>query len=173
MNQTELDDFWADAKVRAGLNPTSGLTGQNVADTVPPAAWACGADPATADELLALVLDGVKTGTASALWDYEAAGEPVPEVGDLSIILDGAAHPRVLIRTTSVRVVPFSAVDGEHARSEGEGDRTLDYWRETHRRYFAENAEHGRGFAEDMPVVLERFEVLVPAAARRKAQRNA
>ncbi|WP_298944033.1 ASCH domain-containing protein [uncultured Microbacterium sp.] len=57
-----------------------------------PDAWAFGATPAHADELLALVLDGVKTATASSLWDYEATGEPVPAVDSYSILLE--SHER-------------------------------------------------------------------------------
>lgn len=39
------------------------------------------------------VRDGVKTATASALWDYEAEGESLPEEGEFSIVLDGRGHP--------------------------------------------------------------------------------
>ena len=45
------------------------------------------------------------------MWDYEAVGESLPEAGDLSIVLDGAGHPRALIATTDVRIVPFDEVD--------------------------------------------------------------
>lgn len=54
----------------------------------------------------------MKTATSSSLWDYEHTGEPVPEVGELSMILDGRGAPR--------------------------------------------------GYANDMPVVCERFRVLYP-----------
>ena len=56
--------------------------------------------------------------------------------------------------------MPFDEVDEEHAYLEGEGDRSLEYWREVHERFFTENATHDRGFAPDMPVVLERFRVV-------------
>lgn len=126
----------------------------------PPAAWAFGATPAHADELLGLVLSGVKTGTASSLWDYEHAGDPIPEVGELSIILDGRGAPRAVIETTAVRVVPFGDVDADHAWSEGEGDRSLTTWREIHERYWRAHSESPRGFAPDMPVVCERFRLI-------------
>ncbi len=125
-----------------------------------PISWAFGATPAHADSLLALVLDGIKTGTASSLWDLEASGEPVPEVGELSVILDGAGTPRALLRTTRIDIVPFDEVDEEHARSEGEDDRTLASWREIHRDFWTRYAEDDRGFDERMPVVCEGFELL-------------
>ncbi|NNG19917.1 ASCH domain-containing protein [Naumannella sp. ID2617S] len=161
MDEQEIDAFWADARVRAGLNPARAYGGPVVADTMRPAAWSFGATPEQADELLRLVLDGTKTATASARWDYDADQESLPEPGDLSIILDSRGHPRALIRTTEVAVVPFDRVGAEHAYAEGEGDRSLAHWREVHRRFFTEHAEHGRGFSEDMPVVLERFRTLV------------
>ncbi|MFI5426937.1 ASCH domain-containing protein [Aeromicrobium sp. UC242_57] len=112
--------------------------------------------------MLTLVLDGTKTATASAQWDYEHEGEPIPRVGDLSILLDGAEHPRALIEVTHVDVRPFDEVDAEHAHLEGEGDRSLEHWRTVHERFFADHASHDRGFSPSMPVVLERFRVLYP-----------
>jgi uncharacterized protein YhfF len=59
-----------------------------------------------------------------------------------------------------VTVVPFDQVDAGHARLEGEGDLSLAYWREVHERYFTDHATNDRGFAPEMPVVLERFRVV-------------
>ncbi|MFF2272725.1 ASCH domain-containing protein [Agromyces sp. NPDC058136] len=147
-----LPAYWRDVSTRIPALPAE-----------IPEAWAFGATPEHADDLLELVLSGVKTGTASSVWDYEAAEERMPEAGDLSVILDGAAAPRAVIRTTSVRIVPFDEVDEEHARSEGEGDRTLRAWRDIHERYWREHSENPRGFAPDMPVLCERFELVDPA----------
>ena len=152
--------FWELARFHAKLNAAPSYFGPTVLEAVPPPAWSFGATPEQADGLVALVLDGTKTATASALWDYEAVGEPLPEVGGLGIIVDGRGHPRALISTTTVEVVPFDEVDEEHALREGEGDRSLEQWRAVHERFFTEHAEHDRGFARDMPVVLERFTVL-------------
>lgn len=150
--------FWDDARHRARLDPVPGYFGPSPLGSVQPPAWAFGATPELAQELLDLVLAGTKTATSSAQWDYE--DEELPERGNLSIILDGVGRPRVLIATTEVRVVPFDQVDAEHARLEGEGDLSLAHWREVHERFFTDHAEHDRGFSREMPVVLERFEVL-------------
>ena len=109
-----------------------------------------------ATELGLLVRDGPKRATASLRSAYDD-GEPMPRVGDLGVILDGRGEPLCVIRTTAVEVRRFGDVDAEFAWTEGEGDRSLAYWREEHIRFFA---AEGRPVSEDTEVVLERFELL-------------
>ena len=124
-------------------------------------AWAFGNTPEMADDLGDLVKRGVKIATASLAWVYQAEGEPHPEVGDISIILDGRSDPICIIETTDVEVMAFNAVGEKHAYEEGEGDRSLDYWREVHWAFFAEECKSiGREPTEDMPVVCERFRLI-------------
>jgi uncharacterized protein YhfF len=157
----ELDAFWDIAREHADLAGVPVFFGANPVRTLRPPAWAFGATPEQSDELLGLVLDGTKTATSSSHADYVTAGEELPAPGMLGIVLDGAGKPRALVVTTEARVVPFDQVDADHARDEGEGDRSLEYWRVVHERFFAEQAEGG--FRPDMPVVLERFSVLHPS----------
>lgn len=124
-------------------------------------AWGFGNTPAMADELGALVKQGIKTATASLVWGYEAEGEAIPKPGDFSVILDGKGAPMCIIETTEIRVLPFNEVDPEFAYDEGEGDRSLAYWREVHWRFFlAECASIGCEPTETMPVVCERFRLV-------------
>ncbi|HIZ96948.1 MAG TPA: ASCH domain-containing protein [Candidatus Janibacter merdipullorum] len=156
----EIEAFWQRAQQHADLASVSSYTGANPLALLRPPAWAFGVTPELADELLALVLAGTKTATASALWDYEAEGEDLPSEGTLGIVVDGSGHPRALVVTTRVRTVLFDEVDAEHAYAEGEGDRSLANWRRVHEDFFTEHAAHDRGFAPDMPVVLEELRVL-------------
>jgi uncharacterized protein YhfF len=125
-----------------------------------------------ADELAALVMDGPKRATASLLADYdqpgkEPVGEPLPEVGFHSVILDGRDRPVCVIRTTEVVVKPLREVDASFAWDEGEGDRSLAWWLDAHRAYFTrECARQGLSFADDMPAVFERFELVRAAPDR-------
>ena len=124
-------------------------------------AWSFGDGPAMADELGALVLTGRKTATCSALWELEAEGEPLARPGEKSVILDGKDDPLCIIETTEVEIRRFDEVDGRFAREEGEGDLSLGYWREAHEQFFGRTLpEIGRSFAEDMPLVCERFRVI-------------
>jgi uncharacterized protein YhfF len=124
-------------------------------------AWAFGDGPELADELGALVLTGRKTATCSALWEVEAGEETMARVGDKSVILGGRGEPLCVIETTEVAVRRFDEVDGWFAYEEGEGDRSLEYWRGAHRRFFERTLPGiGRRFSEDMPLVCERFRVI-------------
>ena len=126
-------------------------------------AWHFGSGAEMADELVDLVLAGHKRATAGALWSYELEGDPIPQVGEYSVITDGSGAARCIIRTTAIEIVPFSEVGAEFAAAEGEGDLSLEYWREGHWRFFtAELAAFGREPEPDMPVVCERFEVVYP-----------
>jgi len=158
----EIEAFWVMARRQARLDSLPGYFGPTPLASVMPPAWSFGATPEQSTELAELVVDGVKTATASAAEDYSAEGETLPEPGLLGIVLDGDGHPRALVATTEVSVVAFDEVGEDHALAEGEGDRTLASWREGHERFFGEHDPHGRGFRPDMPVVLERFEVLYP-----------
>jgi hypothetical protein len=128
----------------------------------PPPAWAFGANAQQADELLQLVLEGRKTATASTFWDYETNNESLPTSGELHIILDGSRQPQAVIEITAVNIVPFIEVTAQHAYAEGEGDRSLDFWRKAHQEFWNTYAENPRGFDPAMPVVCESFLLIYP-----------
>jgi len=124
-------------------------------------AWHFCDDQAAADGLAELVVSGRKRATAGSLWTYELENEPLPQVGDLSVITDWKGRARCIICTTAVEVVPCDAVTAEFAATEGEGDGSLEYWRRAHWEFFTRELEGtGREPRPDMPVVCERFEVV-------------
>jgi len=144
-----VDEFWS--RCRSAVPDLPEQT---------PEAWAFGATPEHADGLLALVLDGTKTATASSVWEYESSDESMPEAGLLNIILDGRGNPRAVLETVAVGVVPFDEVSAEHAFAEGEGDRSLAHWRAVHERFWREHSDDPRGFAPQMPVLCERLRLV-------------
>jgi uncharacterized protein YhfF len=118
----------------------------------------------SADSLAELVVSGRKRATAGALWSYEFEKERVPQAGDFSVITDWEGRARCVIRTTSVEIVPFTSVTREFAAAEGEGDGSLEYWREVHWSYFTrELRSYGMEPQPDMPIACERFEVVFGA----------
>lgn len=121
-------------------------------------AWAFGND---ADLLADLVLLGEKTATASAYVLYQLEGEPLPKVGEYSVVLDSQDNAVCVIETKKVTILPFSSVTEEHAYKEGEGDKSLSYWREVHERFFRQELEEaGLEFTPEMLVVCEEFDLV-------------
>lgn len=124
-------------------------------------AWSFGDSKEMADELANLVVDEVKTATASNYTLYELEKEDLPYVGLHNIILDGDGKAVAIVETISVEVVPFDKVTEEHAYLEGEGDRTLSYWRDGHETFFKKEFENiNQDFNDKIPVVCERFKLV-------------
>ena len=121
-------------------------------------AWQFGEDP---DTLAELVVQGTKTLTCSSLREYQVENEPLPEVGDVGIILDAADQPKCVIENMKVYTMKFSDVDADIAYKEGEGDRTLAYWRKSHLEFFEWLYEKlGHEFSESEEIVVEEFRVI-------------
>lgn len=121
-------------------------------------AWPFGAEP---DTLASLVLEGKKTATASAYPLYEAEDEELPKVGEYSVILNSQSEAVCIIQLIDVYIVPFNEVSESQAYKEGEGDRSLRYWREVHEALFEVwMKEAGLKFDDTMPVVCEEFKVV-------------
>lgn len=125
-------------------------------------AWSFGDSPQMADELLDLVIRGIKTGTASNHEIYETCDETLPEIGRHSVLLDGRGNPQAVIVTTEVQITPFDEVGADFAYSEGEDDRTLESWRHEHENFFTrESLEFlKKPFDPKMKVVCENFRLV-------------
>jgi uncharacterized protein YhfF len=87
-----------------------------------------GDNPTLADQLLALVLDGKKRATCWAT----SEGLKGALLGKSMVALDGKRRPRVVLRTRELVQRRFDEVDEQFAYDEGEGDRSLAYWRKAH-----------------------------------------
>jgi len=118
--------------------------------------FAFGDGPELADELLELVIRGLKTATCSTE-DEPNTSTP----GEQWIVRDGRGEPRCVIETTEITYRRFGEVDAAFAYEEGEGDRSLDHWRQAHRTYFG---RLGR-FSKDMMLMCERFRLVEVFAA--------
>jgi uncharacterized protein YhfF len=120
-----------------------------------------GDTPKLADELGALIVQGVKTATCSAVWEWEAEGEAPIEPGTVTIVLDGCGKPIGIVETTEVTIRNYNEVGADFARAEGEGDLSLEYWRQAHRNFFSRTLPKiGKVFSEEMPLVCERFKLI-------------
>lgn len=110
-----------------------------------------GDNPSLADELLHLVLQGIKTATCWSVEDGQ-----LTEVGRRSVVCDSQDIPRAILETVCLERQAFDQVSEDFARREGEGDLSLDYWRRSHRIYF----ERTGGFRPDMMLWCETFRLV-------------
>ena len=134
------------------------ILNQTIGDKID--AWAFGVE---ADYLAELVLMGQKTATSSAFDLYAVGNEPLPKENELSVILDSKENAICIIETTKVEVIPFKEVSEKHAYKEGEGDKSLAYWRRVHEEFFTEWLEEADlTFTPDSKVVLEEFRKVYP-----------
>ncbi|MCB0727765.1 MAG: ASCH domain-containing protein [Ignavibacteria bacterium] len=114
-----------------------------------------------ADSLSSLILSGKKTASCSSLWIYEKENIPVPEKGNYTIVLNSKNEPVCIVETTDVQIVPFEKVDESFAFLEGEGDRSLEYWRTAHWNFFTRSL--GKIDLQplmNMPLVCEKFKLV-------------
>lgn len=125
--------------------------------------WYFGNTGEMAEALAELVLTRQKTATSSSV-DADALEPNKAAVPDgFSVVTDFAGTPLCIIRTTELKHIPFDMVDAGFAFDEGEGDRTLENWRQTHWRYFTREAElHGFEFTEKSLICCERFKLHFP-----------
>jgi uncharacterized protein YhfF len=110
-----------------------------------------GDNPVLAAELAGLVLSGTKTATC-----WATSEGPKTHVGKRMVMLDSAGRPAAIVETVELQKRRFDQVDRAFAFDEGEGDRSLDHWREAHRRYFTRLGT----FAADMELWCERFRLV-------------
>ncbi len=120
-----------------------------------------GDSPELSEELIGLIRSGPKRAGTSLLWAMVCDGDPMPAAGDIEIVVDHRNEPALVLQISSVRIVPFQAVDAAYAAIEGEGDGSLEFWREGHWRFFSrECARIGRVPTPEMPVVCSVFELI-------------
>ena len=114
-----------------------------------------------ANDCADLVVKGIKRATATSLWWYEKNNEPLPKVGDQYIITDWSGNAKAVIETTKIEQVPYNQITSEFAEIEGEGDKSLDYWKKVHKDYYTrEMKPFNEEFNENMIIVCEQFKTV-------------
>lgn len=118
--------------------------------------WHLGKNKKQANKLFKLVLRGKKIATSYLYNENES-----PTNNSYSILTNWDKKKQILIQTTNIQVIPFNKVTKQHARNEGEGTKTLRYWRKIHKKFFIEElAEKGQSFSEETLIVCETFRVV-------------
>ncbi len=89
MGKVDIEDYWQ--KFLSALPPDSPYHSK----TYVAEGW--GDNPALADELGELIVQGIKTATCSALWSWEAEGNAIPNDGYITVALNGNGEPICIV----------------------------------------------------------------------------
>ena len=100
--------------LRKNLSRYAFCANEPILANAPHEAWAFGCEP---DFLAKLVLRGQKTATTSSYPLYALENEPLPQVGEYNIILDGNDEAICITKTTKVYRTLFKNVSARHAYS--------------------------------------------------------
>lgn len=106
--------------------------------------------PGMEQRLAALIIAGRKRAT---VWNGSAPNETAP---GLQWVVTVADRPVCVIETLQVERRRFDQIDAAFAFEEGEGDRTLGFWRKVHQDFF----RHEGHFSPDMELWCERFRLV-------------
>jgi uncharacterized protein YhfF len=111
--------------------------------------WKSG--PAMRTRLNQLILDGHKRATAGLLLEYVKEGEELESEGELLALVDDDTKRIATVKVVNVETVAFIDVPWKFAQAEGEGDESLEEWREGHRSFWS---AEGEVIDDHTPVVL-------------------
>lgn len=102
------------------------------------------------EQLAGLILAGRKQATV-----WNGLDENPTEAG-MRWVVTVADRPVAVIETLEVGQCRFSDIDADFAWTEGEGDRSLAFWRITHQKFFEQEGK----FSPDMLLWWERFKLV-------------
>lgn len=112
-----------------------------------------------ANECAKLVKKGIKKTTSHSLLGLQCRKEPLPKVGDFTVVTNWEGKAQCIVRTKAVKFKPFFSIDEAYAELEGEGDKSLEYWKKTHWEYYERELEpFNRVPRDSMIIVCEEFE---------------
>jgi uncharacterized protein YhfF len=118
------------------------------------------------DRLVAAVLAGEKTATSSLLVEWEHDGEPLPQAGQLTTVVDSGGSAVGIIELLSAQVIRLGDADLRLAIDEGEGFSSVAQWRAEHERFWNDEvlptlpAELAPSLNDETLIVVERFRVV-------------
>lgn len=80
----------------------------------------------------------------------------------ISILTNWDGTEELRLKTIRIYKCRFKDISSEHAFKEGEGDKSLSYYKSIHKSFFEKECEKiGKKFSENTEIVCEEFVVLV------------
>ncbi len=103
------------------------------------------------DYLIELVQTKRKTATS-----YLYNEEDIPKIGEKSIICFDDKKDACIIKTIDYKILRFKDMTEDLAKLEGEGDLSLEYWKDVHYSFFKTIKPN---FTEEDKIIFEVFEL--------------
>ena len=149
-----VTDLWQSCQAKLGKNPQGDFYRVRT----------FGREKEMSGRMLHFIETGEKTVTFTLPATYTGDKNATPVVGGYSVVTELDGKPRFILRTTAIKTLPYAAVTEEDAQYEGPGVRTQEAWRRVHWAFFTDSLKPlNKTPAEDMPVTVERFEVVCKA----------
>ena len=112
-----------------------------------------------ANECAALIKKGIKRATSHSLLALQCRNEPLPKIGDFTVVTDWGGTAQCIVRTKAVKYKPYFSIDEAYAELEGEGDKSLAHWKKVHWDLYERELEpFNRVPRDSMIIVCEEFE---------------
>lgn len=114
-----------------------------------------------ANDCAKLVVKNIKQATAPSLWSFKINNKKLPKKGHLNIITNWNKVPQAIILTTKIELIKFSEITAKFAQREGEGEKSLAYWKKVHKAYYKREMQgYKENFSEDMIIVCQYFNTI-------------
>jgi uncharacterized protein YhfF/N-acetylglutamate synthase-like GNAT family acetyltransferase len=138
-----------------------------------PVRWGFASPGPLREKLTSLAFGGGKVVTSDLLVNYELAGEPIEQPGDISVLLDSNEQPLAMIEDVRSTVIRLADMIDQDAIDEGEGYADAAAFRTSHEDFWNGDIDELRdglgdpGFTitDDTPIVVERFRIVGILAA--------
>ena len=111
--------------------------------------WKFGTDN---NHLIELVKYGKKVATT-----YLYNEKDLPKIGETSIICYDDNTEACVIKTKDFKIMKFNEMTQELCKLEGEGDLSLEYWKNIHIKFFK---SIDKNFNENSKIIFQIFEVV-------------
>ncbi|MDG2242499.1 MAG: ASCH domain-containing protein [Rhodospirillaceae bacterium] len=124
-----------------------------------------GANKATVDNILKLILSGEKCGTFGLKHLLDRQSGPGPVLDRYAVVIDMDGESHAIVKTTKLTPMAYQDITEEQLTIEGSGARTLERWQDIHWPYWTNRLKpHGIEPSQDMIVMVEHFDLIYPAA---------
>ena len=147
---TELDEYWANFLKNTNRDSEDKCSGDLSFE----------GKGFVQSQINSIVLSGQKQAFFTTLATFTIDNEPLPNSGELYILVDNQNKPLCVLEIESVNIIPFNEVTFEMVKKEGEC-ATMGEWKEKMQEYIEEEAQVlGFEYSPDIKLVYQTFKVI-------------